>query len=91
MISDVIQGPGDYEPAADKKITIKISGFNTPRTNDPTDSFEITSFNKISNFNFFIDGAKDGLFIESDCSYPCKTCSSKDPFKCTSCFEIQNN
>ena len=36
---------------------------------------------------YFIDGAKSGLFIKSDCSYPCRTCLKDSPYKCTSCFE----
>lgn len=90
MINEVIQTPGDFVPAADKKIVLKISGLDTPRTNEPTDSFEVTSFNKINNFNFFIDGAKNGLIIESDCSYPCKTCDAANPDLCHSCFELKD-
>jgi hypothetical protein len=90
MVYEVIQTPGDYQPSAGKKLTLKISGLNTPRTNEPTDSFEVTTFNKINNFNFFIDGAKSGLIIESECSYPCKTCLESDPEHCTSCFELRN-
>lgn len=90
MINNIIQGEGDFLPGPDKKITVKLSGLNTPRTNERTDSFEVTSFYKINNFNFFVDGAKEGLSIKSDCSYPCKSCTN-DPYECTSCFELKGN
>ena len=73
MIDNVIQGK-IFEPSVDKNIQIMVSGFNTPFTDEATDSFEVSTFNKISGMYFFIDTAKQGLFIKSQCSYPCNTC-----------------
>lgn len=73
IVEQVVQGVQALEPGS--KITLKIQGFDTPRTAEETDSFEITSFNqKDKKYMYFIDGAKSGLFIKSDCSYPCRTC-----------------
>lgn len=84
----MIQGDGDFVPGPDRKISLSVSGLNTPFTNQATDSFIVSSFNLVNGlYYYFIDIAPNGLFIKSLCSYPCNTCPVDEPFKCLSCFE----
>jgi hypothetical protein len=53
---------------------MRIYGFNNPFTDAATDSFEVSTFNKINGMQFFIDTANKGLSHKSLCSYPCNTC-----------------
>jgi hypothetical protein len=66
---------------------MRIYGFNNPFTDAATDSFEVSTFNKINGMQFFIDTANKGLSHKSLCSYPCNTCVAGQPTQCTSCFE----
>jgi len=77
-----------------REIQVKVTGLRNPYYNDPTDSFQLTTFNYVSdNFYYYIDSVTEGLVINSDCSYPCKTCSKDSPDKCLSCYDstvVQN-
>lgn len=86
VIENIIQAL-EFVPSPENKISVKISGLNTPYTDQPTDSFRVSTFNMINGDYFFIDTVRDGLFIKSQCSYPCNTCLIDKPTVCTSCFE----
>ena len=87
-IENIIQGVGDFQPGPDNMIEVKIRGLSTPFTIEPTDSFKVSSFNLVNGqYFYFVDQVSDGLFIKSNCSYPCNTCSPDDPNLCLSCFE----
>ena len=74
-------------PTADSKISISLVGLKNPYTNETTDSFQMQTFNLVEGtFYYYIDKVENGLSINSDCNYPCKTCPEDDPETCLSCY-----
>ena len=87
VISNIIQDDVPYVPKVDSKISISLIGLKNPYTNETTDSFQMQTFNLVEGiFYYYIDKVDNGLSINSDCNYPCKTCPKDDPETCTSCY-----
>ena len=76
-----------FEPTNGEKIHITLDGLRTPYLSDPTDSFQMTTFNYIDDtFYYFIDQKTQGIIISSKCDYPCKDCPDNEPSTCLSCY-----
>jgi proprotein convertase subtilisin/kexin type 5 len=83
-------------------IKIELKGLKNPYTSAQTDSFQMQTFNVLvsesgKEFWFYIDKVEYGLFINSDCNYPCKSCPLKkngyeedQPDVCLSCYDDLN-
>ena len=87
-VTNIIQGDEAYVPTENEsKITISLDGLKNPYTSDETDSFQMQTFNFVDGiYYYYIDKVENGLTINSDCTYPCKTCNEDAPEKCLSCY-----
>jgi proprotein convertase subtilisin/kexin type 5 len=73
----------DYVVDDESGVTFVLSGFVNPATSAQSDSFEITT---LTLDGYYIDSVSDGLVLNSDCNYPCKSCGTEDASTCTACF-----
>ena len=70
---------------AAESIEVTLSGFNNSDEADTTGSFSLESYTDSTNL-YKIDKTDSGLVLQSDCDYPCLTCSGTNSSECLSCI-----
>ena len=64
-------------------LQFRVFGLVTSPYAAVTDSFVVTTMTKAG---YLVDRTSEGLTAENDCDWPCLSCDSSSPAKCTSCL-----
>ena len=65
------------------QLTIELNGFNNSPFAKPSDTFTITTKTEEG---YLVDFADDGMYVNSQCDWPCMDCTLEDPSECRKCF-----